>query len=930
MKSHILVYRQMLIFRIVFMAVAPLSAKAQPEYGAKPPLDTDALGKWRYVSPSLPVLSPHGRFVWYSIEDPRSEKTVVLQDTAGAWRQMYVGLNLYLFSDDERWAIFLHGDSLHFIDLKNNERDKIIRVSSARVRQYAAEHWLAYQEKEGKKDLVLLNLATEKEERLGEPMDNRYNFNGKALFFSKKTDDSGNIRPEIWWVELERNAPSRIWRGEDGEQITDMQFDRSGQRISFVVRNPGGKRELWYYKAGMAEPERRLSEIDSRLQGYSMAGGGTFSNNGRWLFVSLKALQTDSLPIGMANGVKVDIWSYKDPVIQPDQAYWEKEKASRRVTAVIEAEGKVFRLLGRGAEQLQTRPSEVSGDFVVLGEPDTAGPAVRWGRFRYKYSFSILSLTTGQRRWLSEHVPAGNLISAISPDGKWIVYYDWEHQQYMSFEMASGKVHHITKGLPGLVSEEYPNGVLVAPAAPIGGWIREKDQVLIYDNYDLWALDPGGHLPPLNITGGYGRLHGVKLRLMDRERVAEHINGESVLLTGFNPVTGENGFFRQIIGRSVGLEVLTMGPYLYYREPSQTPDGQDYDHGMAPVKASGTDCWVLERQTAAEAPNYFITTDWKYFRPLTDLAPQAGYNWLKAERMKWRQLDGTVGLGVLYKPENFDASKKYPIIFTYYEQLSQRLHEFPRPQWISDDLDIAWFVSRGYLVFTPDIHNRIGKESGKAPGWWAYNSVVSAAECLAKLPYVDGRRMGLQGHSFGGLETNYLVTHTHLFAAAAEFSGVTDLVGMYLGLRGTGTGQGSEDHLDSQEITEVGQIRMDATLWERPDLYLEQSVVLRADRVTTPLFMVHNKKDGAVPWRQGVEFHLALRRLGRRSWMLQYDEGGHGVKGGEARDYTIRLTQFFDYYLKGALPPKWMTEGVPARMKGIDAGYELDTSGKIP
>jgi hypothetical protein len=94
--------------------------------------------------------------------------------------------------------------------------------------------------------------------------------------------------------------------------------------------------------------------------------------------------------------------------------------------------------------------------------------------------------------------------------------------------------------------------------------------------------------------------------------------------------------------------------------------------------------------------------------------------------------------------------------------------------------------------------------------------------------------------------------------------------------------------------------------------------------------MMSNKADGDVPFPQGVEMFTALRRLGKKAWMLQYDGEDHMVFDAAAADLTVRMKQFFDHYLKGAPPPKWMTEGVPARLKGIDSGLELDTSGKQP
>jgi hypothetical protein len=93
---------------------------------------------------------------------------------------------------------------------------------------------------------------------------------------------------------------------------------------------------------------------------------------------------------------------------------------------------------------------------------------------------------------------------------------------------------------------------------------------------------------------------------------------------------------------------------------------------------------------------------------------------------------------------------------------------------------------------------------------------------------------------------------------------------------------------------------------------------------------MHNEKDSNIQWRQGIELYMALRRLGKKCWMLQYDNGYHAVLGRDAVDYTTRLTQFFDYYLKGALPPVWMTQGVPYALKGLDTGYELDRSGQKP
>jgi dipeptidyl aminopeptidase/acylaminoacyl peptidase len=199
---------------------------------------------------------------------------------------------------------------------------------------------------------------------------------------------------------------------------------------------------------------------------------------------------------------------------------------------------------------------------------------------------------------------------------------------------------------------------------------------------------------------------------------------------------------------------------------------------------------------------------------------------------------------------------------------------------------------------------------------------MSGLRVLGKRSYVDMRHVGLNGHSHGGYETNVLITSGHHFAAAVEASGPSDLLSGYNGLYADAS---------NQFQAEIGQLRIGATLWQRPDLYLENSPILHADRVTTPLLMIHNKLDYAVPFAQGVELFTALRRLRKPAWMLQYDQSGHAVCCEEAtQDFTRRMLQFFDHYLKGAPAPVWMTRGIPAAQKGIDPGYTLDFSGARP
>jgi dipeptidyl aminopeptidase/acylaminoacyl peptidase len=203
-----------------------------------------------------------------------------------------------------------------------------------------------------------------------------------------------------------------------------------------------------------------------------------------------------------------------------------------------------------------------------------------------------------------------------------------------------------------------------------------------------------------------------------------------------------------------------------------------------------------------------------------------------------------------------------------------------------------------------------------------YDAVVSAAEYLTKLPFVNGKKLGIQGWSFGGWETNYLVTHTKLFAAAAESAGAADIVSKY--------GSIVRDGSSNQGYYEIGQGRMGGSFFDKQDAYIKNSPVYHLQNVTTPLLIMHNSGDDAVPFSEAMEMFTGLRRLGKKVWVLQYKDGGHGVYGKSAEDFTIRLQQFFDHYLMDKPAPIWMTRGISAEQKGTTDGLQLDTEIKTP
>lgn len=289
---------------------------------------------------------------------------------------------------------------------------------------------------------------------------------------------------------------------------------------------------------------------------------------------------------------------------------------------------------------------------------------------------------------------------------------------------------------------------------------------------------------------------------------------------------------------------------------------------------------------------------------------QSRYLWGTAELVNWKAYDGKEATGIIYKPENFDPRKKYPMIVYFYERLSQDLYDYKEPAPIRSALNIPFFVSRGYVVFLPDIRYEIGH-----PGKSAYNYIVSGSRAIVKKGFVDSTRIGMQGHSWGGYQAAQLATMTKLFRAVWAGAPVANMTSAYGGIRW-------ESGLSRQFQYERTQSRLGVTPWENLDLYIENSPLFHLDKVTAPMVIMHNDADGAVPWYQGIELFTALRRLGKKVWMLNYNGQGHGLtQRQDMLDYQIRMQQFFDWILKDEAPAKWITDGIPAVDKGKDLGY---------
>ncbi len=874
----------------------------------KPPIDTSVFGKWPSVRE--PAISNDGNYALYTVDNrPIGSRTVMVNCIRNNWKIEMPYISKAVITQDSKFALlFKPSDTLIIATLGTSFIEYIPHVKSYKIPQKGTGEWLTYMLNQPERELVVNNLKTHEKKIIPSVVDYFLSDDGRTLLLKTETEKDNGKMQSLLWMDLPEGKMNIIWQGTN---LGSFAFDLRNKQLAFLVEDKVNNQSitsLWYYRMGINKGVLLTTdrEIDDKFKISKIQG---FNKNGNRLFIFLKGRE---LRKPNEDVVKVDVWSYTDTKLQSEQLMDLDpknifNKLSQNFTAIVDLNS--HRIIRLEQENEQVIFNEQNDDFVLIShlEGDAGSGEWNWNPAARK-SFYLLSTKDGERKLIKGESPK------LSTGGKYVIYYSRKLKNYFSLATTSGFVRNITESIPTIWTSNNNNDdtslVSFVPIG-IGGWLKNDSAVLIYDRYDIWQIDPTGVQPPINLTNGFGHRNGITFRLCMTSPDKVIADSEVLILSAFNRKTKENGFYSRTLRKKGDLKLLTMGPYIYF-----APGNNPRLPGLLPQKARDTETYLVQRMNASESPNYFSTSDFKMFNQLSDIHPETEYNWLTTELITYKTRDGNTSQGILYKPEDFDHRKRYPVIFCYYETKSDQLNSYKEPEPTYGEINIPWFVSNGYLVFTPDIHFKVG-----ALGESVFNSIVSASSHLSKMSWVDNKKLGIQGHSFGGLQTNYLITHTNIFAAAVSGAGISNCISDYGSLTGSGDSR--------QGGYEIGHEIMRGTLWEHSDWYIKNSPIFLANKVTTPLLMMHNKMDGQVPFTQGVEFFTALRRLRKRVWMLQYDEEGHILTTDKAsRDYNLRITQFFDHYLKGAAPPRWMTQGIPAALKGIETGYKLDLSGK--
>ena len=872
-------------------------------------LTIDDLVTWQRITDR--EISDNGKWVACKMEPWEGDATVYLYAAQGQETATFSPADKFAFSASSGYLVVTQTpgkstvDSLKVLKTKEDKMPmntlviysvagKKETIDSLKTFKLADEaDWIAYQR--GRKDSTLYVRSLDGSKTFQFPTVTDFQFAKKSgmLYYTSAAEGEAGI----FTLNPEKGSPALIKEGKGVFKQTT--FDEKGERLAFLYcadKDSSYKAlSLW-----LSEHNAPAKEIATRGNKAFPAewvinenGMLQFSKSASRLFfgTSPEPRQKDTTQLA-ENRPNVQVWSWDEPVQYTVQNYNKEKDLKKSYQAVYNlGNGSIFQLANEELPNIQLG-NEGDAPLALLSTSRPYSLSSMW-EARTRSDYYTVSLDNGERKQIAQ-ADYGRF--RLSPQGKYAYWYGETDSCWYTIALAEGKLYRLTtpESFPAWDEEnDVPDYPYAHGAA---GWTANDQSLLIYDRYDIWKFDPTAATPPINLTVN-GRKEKLSYRLEQLDKEARFIDlGKPQLLKGFNEATKGYGFYNARLSAPAAPKTLLAGNYML----------------RSINKAKNTDDVIYTMETFQQYPDiHYSTLAFKKSVQLTHGdKQQEGFIWGTAELVSWISLDGRPLEGVVYKPANFDPNKKYPMMVNFYERNSETLYNYRMPEPHRSTIDYHLYNSNEYIIFNPDIRYVDGY-----PGESCYNCLMPGITMMIAKGYIDEKGIGAQGHSWGGYQVAYLATRTNLFSAIESGAPVVNMFSAYGGIRwGSGMARSFQ--------YEHTQSRLGATPWSSPLRYLENSPLFTMDKVQTPILIMHNDADGHVPWYQGIEYFVAMKRLGKPCWLLNYTGEPHWPMHMANRiDFQRRMFQFFNHYLKNQKMPKWMSEGVPAVEQPFELGY---------
>lgn len=912
------------IFNIISFVLLIVSVQAQNKS-----MSPEVYDKWNSIEGVQ--LSSNGEWVVYSVKPGKGDNVLHLYNTTTAKNYTFDRASKAQFDYDNNFLAFritapydtiqnlkrkkvkkdkFPKDTLGVFIFRDLYLDKVSNVKSFKMPKKSGSV-LAYQKEKRsmKKDSTLVK---------------KEGGNGTQLFvinFMKDTSYKFDYVKDYSWSERNHKLlvhstgldsfQNNTLSIHDGSTMTTkllleqkgkysrFALSQDGNQVSFIADRDTSKShprpiELMYWKNGNAKANS-IGDKNSKFlpANYQISNYKTplFSENGTRLYFGIQPStpEIDST-LTEDDKVELEIWNYKDGLLHTQQNVRLKREKERSYDVVVDLKKYKFATLGSHLLPETAINEKHNGKYILSYSNLPYQQSITWEGYAPNDVY-LTDIETGKQKMIASAIHGR---PEMSPAEKYIFWYSRKDTSWITYNIETSRKQAISKA-------EFYDEINDRPMHPRQsgdlGWTNNDESILLYDRYDIWKLDPDNGKRRTNLTNGRGDKIRYRHVRIDKE-VSSYPHDTTLLLKMFDEKDKTSGYAHLNLADKT-VKNIERGKFNYTTRI---------------VKAKNSDKYIFSKGNFETYPDLILTdANFKNQSQITKANPhRTDYEWGTIELVEWTHPDGKPTEGLLVKPPGFDPAKKYPMIVNFYERSSHRLYDNRDPYPHRSTINYSYWANKGYVIFNPDVRYQNGY-----PGKSCEDAVFSGVDYILKMGFVDEDRIGLQGHSWGGYQIAHLLTKTDRFKCAEAGAPVVNMVSAYGGIR-WGSGM---SRMFQYERT---QSRLGATLWERPDLYLENSPIFNTDKVNTPVLILHNDNDGAVPWYQGIEYFVALRRLSKPAWLLNYNGEPHWpLKRQNRIDFNKRLEQFFDHYLMDKAMPEWMSKGVPAVEKEYNDGFEL-------
>lgn len=661
-----------------------------------------------------------------------------------------------------------------------------------------------------------------------------------------------------------------------GSTYKGLAWDSSGKFLYFLRHSStaqGREAELSLFDTD----QHKLYKLDGRLTAET---GGSFAPDENDTRVTVSPdgkrvvfkINVNQQKPASGTGASVEIWNAADKVVYPKKI--ENAVRDRSMTAVW------YPVKGRWstittAELPQVTFNSNAGYGLLYNELAYAP----FTTFSGMADYYAVDFESGQKQLFLKKYPAGHGNLFHSPCGKFVAYhkegnwylYDLKHNKHRNL---TGEMKH------NFAAEQHDT-----PEAPfmfgLAGWSSDGPSVFLYDEYDIWQFNSDGVAQRLTD----GRETGRRYRIPQRAFAPGLASIFKVIDTGALVIS-----FQSINDTIQGLSLFSKG---------KIKDLASGDFHFQLQNISKNPICIYYTKERFDIPPVLMQYNLRKgtHAIIFSSNPQHfDFEFGSSQILTYKRTNGEVAKGIMFCPPGYSPNGNYPMIVSVYEKQFQKRNRYINPS-LEDEIgfNIPHYLSQGYFVLLPDLYYRVGE-----PGQSASESIITAVEQAVQLYPIDKGSVGLIGHSFGGYESLFTITQTNMFAAAVVGAPYTDFISSYFNV-------GRNRKMPDFWRFEEQQLRMGKPFFEDRWAYLQNSPIMRADNITTPLLQWSGKEDYQVIWNQSVAFHLAMRRLGKESILLLYPDEPHALLTQENKiDLNIRIQQWFDYYLKQHEKQAWM------------------------